>query len=69
MGQADVEGAESYRHPAVRGWLEAEALWVDQRDDRERCATVGQVHAADTSVVLDQDAEEVLVSDLLGMAG
>ena len=48
--------------------LETEALWVDQRDDRERCATVRQVYTADTSVVLYQDAEEVLVSDLLGMA-
>lgn len=67
IGQVDIECTEHVRCPAGSRGLEAEARWVDQRNDRERCATIWQVDAANAAIVLDEDAQVVLVSDALGM--
>ena len=69
MSQADVERAELVRLPARGRRLEAEALRVDQRDDSERRSAIGQIDAANAAVILDKDAQEVLVRDALGMTG
>ena len=68
MSQADLECTEWNGGPAVRGRLEAEASWVADGDDCERSAAIGEIDAANTSFVLDQDAEEILISDLLAVA-
>ena len=68
MRQADIERTELVRLPASGRRLEAETLRVDQRNDGEGCSAIGQVDAANAAVILDKDAQEVLVSDALGMA-
>ena len=68
MSQADIERTELVRLPASGRRLEAETLRVDQRNDGEGCSAIGQVDAANAAVILDKDAQEVLVSDALGMA-
>ena len=49
--------------------LEPEASWVDKRHDSERHATIGQIDTADTAVVLNEHAKEVVVGDALGVSG
>ena len=68
MSQAELECTELLGHPAARGRLESETGWVDNGDDRKRSAAVGEIDAANASLILDQDAEEILVRELLGMA-
>ena len=68
MGQADLECTEWHGSPTARRRLEAEAGWVADGNDRERSAAIREVNATNTSLVLDQDAEEILVGDLLAMA-
>ena len=67
MGQFEVEGTKRHRHPASCRGLEAEASWVDQRNDGHGHSAVGQIDAADASIELDEDAQEVLVGDTLGV--
>ena len=68
MGQADCECSERDGSPTVRRRFEAEAGWVADGNDCERSAAVGEINATNTSLVLDQDAKEILVGDLLAMA-
>ena len=68
MGQTDSERTELHGGPAARGRLESEAGRVDDGDDCERSTAIWEIDAANTSFVLDQDAEEVLVGDLLAVA-
>ena len=56
MCKTDCEHAEGHGCPAVGRRLIAEALGVDEGNDRERSAAVGQIDAAHASVVLNQDA-------------
>ena len=65
MCETDCEHAEGHGLPSAGRRLIAEALGVDEGNDRERGAAVGQIDAANASVELDQDAQEVLVSDAL----
>ena len=67
MCKTDCKHAEGHGCPAVGRRLIAEALGVDEGNDRERSAAVGQIDAAHASVVLNQDAKEVLVGDALCM--
>lgn len=69
MGETELELTEHVRSPAALVRLEAEAGGVDERDDSERHAAVGKVDAADTSVVLNLNTEEVFIGDFLGVAG
>ena len=68
ISQIDIESAELVWLPASGRRLEAEALRVDQRNDSEGCSAIGQIDAANAAVILDKNAQEVLVCDLLGMA-
>ena len=68
MGQADLECSERDGSPTIRRRFEAEAGWVADGNDRERSAAIGEIDAANTSLVLDQDAKEILVGDLLAVA-
>jgi len=63
MGETELELTEHVRSPAALVRLEAEAGGVDERDDSERHAAVGKVDAADTSVVLNLNTEEVFIGD------
>jgi len=67
MSKADGERTESIWLPASRGGHKSEACWVDQRNDSHRCTTVGQVDAANATIVFDEHAQEVLVRDALGV--
>ena len=69
MGETELELTEHVRSPAALVRLEAKAGGVDERDDSERHAAVGKVDAADTSVVLNLNTEEVFIGDFLGVAG
>ena len=68
MGQADLECTEWHGSPTARGRFETEAGWVADRNDCEGSAAIREINATNTSLVLDQDAEEILVGDLLAMA-
>ena len=48
--------------------LETEASWVHQGDDGERHPAIWKIDAADTSVILNLNTEEVLIGDFLGVA-
>ena len=68
MSQAELECTKLLGHPAACGRLETETGWVDNRDDRKRSTAIGEIDAANASLILDQDAEEILVREFLGMA-
>ena len=67
VSKVDSEVAERIGVPSALRRLESEAGWVHQRNDGQRHARVGQINAADATVVLDQAAQEVLVGDAFGM--
>ncbi len=69
MLKIKVEGTERHGHPASCGRLEAETCRVDQGDNGHGHAAVWQVDAADTSLVLDKHAQEVIVCDFLTVRG
>jgi len=69
VGEVDRKGAQGVGHPASCGRLEAEALGVDQGNNGHGLAAVGEIDTADAAVILDEDAEEVLVGDSLRVAG
>ena len=52
----------------IHGWNVAEALRVDDRHDSHLHASVGQVHAANATIVLSRHAQVILVRELLGVA-
>ena len=68
MLQIESKHAKRLRFPAASRRLEAEAGRVDNRDDRHWHAAVRKIDAASATVVLDEDAKEILVLDLLGVA-
>ena len=68
MGKVHVEGAELVRSPSL-GWDIAEESGVERRDDGHLHAGIGKVYTADAAIVLEGHAQEVLVGELLGVAG
>ena len=59
--EVELESAESHGFPATSGRLEAEASRVDNGNDSHRHTAVGKIDAAGAAVVLNENAEEVLV--------
>jgi hypothetical protein len=67
MVKIDLEESKVVWLPVVRR-LEAEASWVDERNDSHLHAAIREVNAADTALVLALNAESVGVLDVLGVA-
>jgi len=67
MVKINLEESKVVWLPIV-GWLEAEASWVDERDDSHLLAAIWEVNAADASLILALNTESVGVLDVLGVA-
>ena len=67
MVKIDLEESEVVWLPVVRR-REAEASWVDERNDGHLHAAIWEVNAADTAFILALNAESVSVLDVLGVA-
>ena len=68
MGKVHVEGAELVRSPFV-GRHVAEEIWVEGRNNGHLHAGIGEVDTANAAFVLSGHAQEVLIAELLGVAG
>ena len=69
MSEVDVEGTKLVGGPTRLRGGEAKAGWVDDGNDGEGSAAIGQVNAADTSIVLNEHAEIVVVAEALSVSG